>query len=145
MKARFPTLYARVTVGPRVHRIFSGIGFVLAVLLFVALIAVGDGDMSQRFSTAFGKGIILIVFAGGYFGYALSMRATKDPAWSALVEGRISRVSPWTYVSGAISEPQVKLELKDGATTSVSCQTLEQQQSILEEFRSAGIEVGADS
>lgn len=141
MKTRYPTLFSRAKVRPRVHRVFAGMGFALAVGLLLALMAAGDGDPGQRFNRAFGKGILLIAFSCVYFGWALTLRATRDPVWAALSAGQIRRVYyPYEHAnpSGTIIEPRVGVETVDGKKLVVECQTAEQQQAILEEFRAGG-------
>lgn len=135
MIERFPTLYERARVRPRVHRVFAAGGMLLALGLLGALIAVGDGDLGHRFARALGKGIVLIGFAGGYFVWSLTLRATKDPVWKALAEGRIRRA----YPVHARNEPSVGVETDTGEALVVSCQTGEQQAGILAEFAAAGI------
>lgn len=139
MQDQYPTLFERAKVRPRIHRVFSTGGFVLALGLVLALVATGDGEIGQRFSRALGKGILLIGFAGAYFGWALTLRATKDPAWAALIQNKIRRV----YPIEAPNEPSVGVETESGEKLFVSCQTREQQQAILAEFRAGGIAVEA--
>jgi hypothetical protein len=134
MKEQFPMLYWRCTVGPRVHRVFSTMGLVLALVLVLALLAGGEGEIGGRFARALGKGSILVAFAAAYFGWALTRRATKDPVWAALVEKRIVRVYPFQ----ASVDPCVGVETSGAEKLSVSCQNKEQQQKILDEFRATG-------
>lgn len=146
MKDRFPTLFARAGIAPRVHRVFGGIGFVLAVGLLLVLVAVGEGDLGQRFWRALGKGILLVGVSGAYLCWALTLRATRDPVWAALVAGRIKRVYPYVYkgATGNLNSPCVGVETTDGQTLSMECQKVEEQQAILAEFTAAGnVEVAA--
>jgi len=127
-------LFERCAVAPRIHRVFSTAGLALALGLVLALVAMGEGEVGARFSRAFGKGLILVVAAAGYFGFAITRRATKDPAWVALTAGTIQRV----YPTGSDIEPCVGIETTSGEHVVVSCQNREQQQAIFDEFRAAG-------
>lgn len=142
MKDAYPMLFERVSVGPRVHKVFSSAGLAMALGLVLALVAVGDGELGQRFARAFGKGLILVVFAGAYFVFALTQSPKRDPAWKALVAGTIQRVS----ATGSEIEPCVAVETTGGERHVVSCQNKEQQAAIFDEFRRAGtVEVAADA